>query len=264
MNTKVQNAIDIIINKFESGDISDIVRIVGTKRSANDKGVPMDNWSYFNRLTAYLQSGGSLDCRGFKQWKAVGRSVAGAKAVYILAPVTYKKETELGDIETLAYFKAIPVFPVESTSGDPLPEYDYAPTTVPPLYDVAKSLGLSVSYAAQIDSALGSYRVGAGLITLRSKDLEVWFHELAHAIHDRLGLISQSNYAHDEVVAELCCAVLMNQYGFDSTGNAWHYIKNYAKSPQSAIKLALSEVAAILTFLEGTPSPSTPFPDSDR
>ena len=260
MNTKVQEALDIIIRKFESGDISAVVKLAGTKRAAGDEGVPMDKWSFFNRLSAYLQSGGSLDCRGFKQWKNVGRSVAGARAVYILAPCFKKYETKDGEEEErLAYFKAIPVFPVESTSGADLPVFDYAPSQPPPLTDVAESLGLSVSYAAQVTNALGSYRVGTGSITLRSKELEVWFHELAHAIHDRLGLIDKANYNHGEVVAEFTAAVLMQLYGYDNTGNAWSYIRGYSSSPMASIKKALSDVEAIMEFLGGIPSPSTPF-----
>ena len=50
---------------------------------------------------------------GFHDWRKVGRSVAkGAKAVYVLAPMTRKDDT--GESE-LTGFRAVPVFDISDT-----------------------------------------------------------------------------------------------------------------------------------------------------
>jgi antirestriction protein ArdC len=70
------------------------------------------------------------DARGFRQWLQVGRHVKkGSKAFYIIGPVT-KKITEKKSLDSgekvreekqiIAGFKAIPVFRIEDTEGEPI------------------------------------------------------------------------------------------------------------------------------------------------
>lgn len=99
----------------------------------------LNRWSANNRLLAVMQlyqRGEPLDevhLMGFRQWGELDRQVnKGAKAVWILAPVTRKfTRTDSDGEETeerrVVAFKAVPVFNVGDTHGKPLPG---APLTV--------------------------------------------------------------------------------------------------------------------------------------
>ena len=93
----------------------------------------LSRWSANNRLLAavqMLQRGESLDdlhMMGFRQWEKWNRKVSkGAKAVWILAPITRKVVDEDDDGNStekhrVVGFKGVPVFNVSDTHGDPLP-----------------------------------------------------------------------------------------------------------------------------------------------
>ncbi|MCA9373356.1 hypothetical protein KC921_04650, partial [Candidatus Woesebacteria bacterium] len=68
---KAQASIDKVIAKFQAGDLSAITRVA---RIQLDQAAPVNNWSLSNKVLAFMQAD-ELDCRGFRQWKAVGREV---------------------------------------------------------------------------------------------------------------------------------------------------------------------------------------------
>src|SRR5690606_34044420 len=97
-----------------------------------------------------------LDCRGFKQWEQAGRKVKkGSKAVYIFRPHTIKKKDDEGEEKRVCIgFSAVPVFAASSTEGNEnLP--GYAPQVLPPLLEVARNMGVSVSYTPLSADRLG-------------------------------------------------------------------------------------------------------------
>lgn len=93
----------------------------------------LSRWSANNRLLAavqMLQRGESLDglhLMGFRQWEKFDRKVSkGAKAVWILAPITRRVADEqddgtLRERHRVVGFKGVPVFDVSDTQGEPLP-----------------------------------------------------------------------------------------------------------------------------------------------
>lgn len=93
----------------------------------------LSRWSANNRLLAAVQMhqrGESLDelhMMGFRQWEKWNRKVSkGAKAVWILAPITRKVVDEDNDGNStekhrVVGFKGVPVFNVSDTHGEPLP-----------------------------------------------------------------------------------------------------------------------------------------------
>lgn len=100
----------------------------------------LNRWSANNRLLAamqMLQRGEPLEdlhLMGFRQWgEKFNRQVSrGAKAVWILAPVTRKVVEEAADGTTteghrVVGFKGVPVFNVSDTHGEPLPEAPLRP-----------------------------------------------------------------------------------------------------------------------------------------
>jgi hypothetical protein len=62
------------------------------------KNIPLHSWSFLNRTVCFLS--GTMDARGFRQWQKANRKVKkGAKAIYILAPMFFKKAEEGEEIE---------------------------------------------------------------------------------------------------------------------------------------------------------------------
>ena len=230
---------------------------------------------------------GTGDARSYNQWRAVGRQVRkGAHAIWIWAPQTRKivnanavsggnDQNEDTDTDTdtntdkskskstseryiIAGFRPLSMFRVEDTDGAELPIYEYEPPTAPPLAEVAGTLGLTVQYAAYMGGvARGYYKPSECLIKLYTTDQRTWWHELAHAAHDRWlrsegrAILSEPR-AHAEAVAEAAACVLGGMYGSDLSGNSWRYIsghvgeKNVVKTLMSLAKEVVGTVRVIM------------------
>lgn len=261
LSEKAQASLNKVIAAFEQGDLSPIVEVVKIRRHPNDQ-VPAHKWSMANQIMAFIQSGGILDCRGFRQWEEAGRKVSkGATAVYILAPNTMSIEDKKTgeDKRIITGFHTIPVFAVNMTEGDPLPTFDYAPLELPPLYDVAASLGVSVDYGPIESGARGWYSPGQKHIRLGVHEPKTFFHELAHAAHDKIEGVKGGQDVQQETIAEFTAAVLSDLYGYERTGNAWNYISGYAEDPLTAIYKAMSTIEKVLALiLDQVPASSEP------
>jgi len=252
LSTKTRKALDRVVEQFKSGDLSPIAEIARIQRQGEP--IPSDRWSLSNRVLAYIQTG-DLDCRGFRQWRQVGRHVRqGEHAAYILAPCTVSiKDEESGEeTQVLRGFRPVPVFGYDQTEGKELPAVDYAPAEMPPLAELADRLGVELNYLPLPADRLGTCAVDGGRINLGTHDPVVIFRELAHAAHARLkGRLRGGQDAAQETVAEFTAAVLMHLYGLgDRAGNCWQYISGYAPDPLQAIVKALGTVEKVLALLE--------------
>ena len=251
LSEQAQAALGQVVERFKTGDLSPIVEVARIELPAD---CPTSKWTLNNRILAYMQTG-SLDCRGYAQWKEVGRYVKrGSKAAYILAPhlVTIEDE-ETGEREKrLCGFLAVPVFPYHVTGGDKMAEVDYTPRELPPLVEAARELGVKVTWQPLPESRLGDCSISGEKINVGTADPAVFFHELAHAAHARLnGKLKGGQHADQETVAEFTAAVLMELYGLgDRSGNAWRYIQGYNADPIKAVMQALSTVEQVLKLLE--------------
>jgi antirestriction protein ArdC len=251
LSAKAQESIKKVIAKFESGDLSPITQVA---RIQLDPSAPARNWSLSNRVISFIQSQ-ELDCRGFRQWESVGRSIKkGSKAAYIFRPITIKTENEESGETKQEYicigFSAVPVFPASSTNGESeIP--GYKPTTLPNLVNIAQKFGISVEYVPVLPDRLGDCTPDGKKIRVGTHNPAVFFHELAHAIHARIdGELKGSQTEEQETIAEFTAAVLSDFYGYgDTTGNAWKYISHYAKDPLTAITKALGTVEKVLAVL---------------
>lgn len=210
--TIIQSAITTLMAMFASGNFPAQVAVSVIRKQAGDH-IPSDLWSLGNRLLMAAQA--TSDARGFRQWGEVGRYVKkGSKAIHIFAPLT-KKIKEKDDVtgeETERFiivgFKPIPVFRLEDTEGEPLDKFDYTPKTYPPFFDVAEKLGVKVEYKALRSDYYGRYTSGQGKIELCSEDAVVYYHELAHAVHDTFVDLKTCDKAKKEIIAELSALIL--------------------------------------------------------
>jgi hypothetical protein len=249
LSDKAQAALNQVVEQFKSGDLSPVVRLA---RIRLPEDAPSSRWTFSNRVLAYAQTG-SVDCRGYRQWQAIGRQVQkGSHAAYILGPILVTKETERGEEKQLVGFRAIPVFAYQDTEARNGQALDYAPRELPPLLEVARRLGVKVSYAPTKPGRLGNCKTDGSRITLGSEDPAVFFHELAHAAHKRVRgqALRGGQDAHQETAAELAAAALMHLYGLgDRTGNCWRYVQQYNEDPLRAIMKASDEVGKVLALL---------------
>ncbi len=260
-----QEALHAIINKFQQGTIPEAIALA----LFPEADIPSAKWSLTNRLLMVLA--GTHDARGIKQWNAAGRRVKkGAKAFRIFAPRIIRVKTknsadvldpdedqypETSIRERLAGFLLIPVFRVEDTEGEPL---IYQTLEVPdlPLIEVAQAWGLDVKAIPGNTGFFGCFAYYSGVISLASPEEKVFFHELAHAAHSRLGRLRCSQKWQAEIVAELSAAVLCRVCGRqpdENLGESFAYLEREARKAKLTVSQAclavLGDVEAVLDLI---------------
>ncbi|MCX9085485.1 MAG: hypothetical protein OIN87_11900 [Candidatus Methanoperedens sp.] len=161
----------------------------------------------------------------------------GSKGFYILGPVfrkikeektTASSETGTNEKEILAGFRGIPVFRCEDTDGAPL-IYENFKVDIPCEFNgIIQELGLKV-VPVRFCGAYGSYNPVNKNIGLASPDIEVFLHELCHAVDDRQNGLKPGQRKDQEVIAEFGAAVIGHLMGYKiPLGNVREYIENYS------------------------------------
>lgn len=257
---RVTDALEAVLGMFEREDYPERIAITFLEKQKGHK--PSDFWSFGNYLIMLLS--GTRDARGYTQWNDVGRQVvAGAKAIWILAPVVKMVPVKGPDgmvmvdaegkeikVPRMLRTKGVPVFGVEDTTGEPLVEPDYTPPEAPPLMEIAKVFGVRVDYGPCVSDYLGVYMPGANRMELCTHDVRTWFHELAHAVHGTIRPLKGGQDPAQEIVAETVAAVLSYCYGYGGyVGHSARYIRAYAKgekNPAGAVLKVLHNVEAVL------------------
>jgi len=260
-DAKVNDALSRIVDMFTNGDLP--AAVARTVIRAQETDAPSAQWSIGNRILMLLA--GTEDARGYRQWQEVGRYVRkGAKAFYILAPrtvtitVTDPETGEERKEQRVVGFLGIPVFRYEDTDGEPIERPDYKPAEFPPLIGVAERFGVSVNWGPFGGRAHGWYRPGTDEIRLLSHDVDVFFHELAHAAHHRIRPLQGGQDQTQEIVAETVAAVLCQLYGYQGyIRGAAEYVAGYAKgNPGRAVLKVLAEVEQVLNLILETDASS--------
>lgn len=253
MDNKVKQVLNVIVEKFKSGEIPEAVAMA----SFPVPDIPSSKWSFTNRTLMFLA--GTGDARGFRQWKQVNRWVKkGAKAIYIMVPC-FKKEIDDEideEKEVLRFFKSTAVFMYEDTEGK---DMDHNNIELPrlPLLDKAKEWGISVKAIPGDYRFRGYYSPQRQEIALATPEEKTFFHELAHAGHEKVkGGLSSGQDPLQEIVAELSAQALCRLVGKqtnDTTGNSFRYIERYAEkvkmTPHSACLKALAESEKVLNLI---------------
>ena len=254
---QIQAALDNLLRMFECQQFPAAIGLQLIRRRSGE-GKPSDSWSLLNNLM--MLAAGTQDARGYRQWQQVGRQVRkGSKAIFILAPLqkvtNRQSEADPDDLAEdrlvlrIIGFRLVPVFKVEDTEGTPLPEpTGYAPTVLPPLYEVAGKLGLTVKYQPFDGRSLGSYRPATKSIALSETSPLTYLHELCHAVDHAMEPIRPGRLAEAELVAELGGATLAALYGFTGTEHStYQYLKCYAREhePQAVLRCLANVTARV-------------------
>ena len=253
MNRNVKQVLNSLLEQFKTGDVP---QAVAYSLFPATRDIPSEKWSFLNRTFMFMS--GTGDARGFRQWQEVERNVKkGGKAIHILVPCHYKKKDEDGEEAIiLGGFRTAPVFRVEDTEGEPL---DYELLELPdlPLIEKAKEWGIGVKAIGGHFKYHGYYSASRKEIALATDAEDVFFHELAHAAHEKVkGAFKSGQDPLQEIAAELSAQALcrmVGKQGNKTMGNSYQYIEHYAKkislSPYNACLKVLSETETLLTLI---------------
>lgn len=272
MNRKVREVLNQILDRFKAGDIPETIALAAYPSRIK---VPSNAWSLTNRVLMVLS--GTHDARGFLQWKGVNRSVRkGTKAIYILVPwFSRSADPETGQEKVrVRGFIGRPVFRLEDTEGDPL---DYQTLELPdlPLLERAGQWGIEVKAVPGDYRYQGYYSPARKEIALATQAESVFFHELAHAAHEKVkGGLESGQDPFQEIVAELAATALSRLVGKDpgdTLGNSYRYIEDYAGkaklTPVAACLRVMGETEKVINLIlkggEPCPGEATTAPESN-
>lgn len=212
------------------------------------------HYSFQNVMLIYSQDRDATRVAGFHTWKQLGRSVRkGEKAIWIMAPMGRKADdqghcvdTALPDQQaarTRTGFKAVPVFDVRQTEGEPLAEIvERLPGEAPGVYgrlvEVARSIGYTVEGDQLPDGVNGDCSFGAKRIRVEVRNgeaqrVKTLVHEVAHAIlHPDC-----ADRALAELEAESVAFVVCAALGIDSAGYSFGYVAGWAGGGDGAVTM---------------------------
>jgi hypothetical protein len=219
----IKEAVNKLLTIFQEKNLEKVAHAV-----FRGKDIPADKWSFLNRVLMYLND--TEDARGFRQWQEVGRYVKkGSKAFYIIGPVIKKIKEENEEKQILAGFKAIPVFRIENTEGEPIIREEFKVNIPCEFNSIIQELGLKIQPVRFCGSSYGSYNLLNKNINLASPDIEVFLHELSHAVDDRLNGLKPGQNKDQEVTAEFSAAVIAHLMGYKiPLGNVREYVEHYS------------------------------------
>ncbi len=264
----------------------------------------LPSYSVNNQLLILMQNPDATMTAGFRKWESLGRTVLkGEKALRIFAPIIYNrkepatptagatapppKEARVVDgVERAGTrvlgFKAVPVFDISQTEGDPIPE---PPNAV--LLDGEAPQGLWVALTDQITTAgftvervASAATIGGanGRTTWRARTVEVradvseaqavktLAHELAHVLRHNPADGGDALFqcaGQKEVVAESVAYLVAAHSGLNTSEYTFPYVAGWSASAKSDVMTATAEeirltARSIIDQFDPAPAPALP------
>ena len=250
-NQHVKEAIKRVVETLRTGDIEKIAYAVFKCQ----KGRPSDSWSFLNRLIMFCHD--TEDARGFAQWNKVGRRLKkGTKAFYISVPglvktknKTTNEEGEEEDERRRIYMQK-PVYRFEDTTGTPREEDGFTPEIPANLVQVAEGLGLEIKTKRFTDGTYGFFSASQKEIALMSPELDVFLHELAHGVDNKInGELKGGQQPDQEIVAELSAEVVGYLLGRKLNGRSRDYITGYSGGSWKPVFALLDRVNKVVLYI---------------
>ena len=214
----------------------------------------LHRYSFANCALIAMQRPEATRVAGFRQWEQLGRHVRkGERAIRIMAPIAVKeREAETGEEtgETLVFFRAVSVFDIGQTDGEPLPEPWREPIAgdshvsyIARLEAFAKSIGYTID-SEPLETVGGYCDAKAKRIVIAERHdsanaiVRVLVHELAHALG-----VGYAEYGREaaEVIVETATVIVCGSIGLDTSGESIPYIAGWGED---------DDLAAIRTFAE--------------
>lgn len=222
-------------------------------------------YSWGNVLLILSQKPDAKKIAGFNAWKGFNRFVKkGEKGIVIIAPMLIKPKEERQDEEkSILRFKAVYVFDVSQTDGEPLPEFARVGGNPNGHTERLKTLiaakGIQLEYAESLGGAHG--RSHGGRIEVLSalppaEEFSVLAHELAHEILHKGDRRKETSKTVRETEAEAVAFVVCQAIGLETNTAASDYIRLYDGDKDTLaesldnIQQTASEIIAAIVHVE--------------
>lgn len=228
------------------------------------------SYSFGNVMLIVMQKPDATHVAGFNTWRTFSRFVKkGEKGIVIIAPMLIKPKEKAAsasdDGRKILRFKAVYVFDVSQTDGEPLPEFARVGGNPNGHTDRLKALvvqqGITLEYADTLFGAKGCSH--GGRIELLSglspaEEFSVLTHELAHEMLHRGDRRSETSKTLRETEAEAVAFVVSQAIGLEVGSHSADYIQLYAGKKETLAesldhvqKTAAEIIAAVLDEQSG-------------
>ena len=223
------NALDSLTKQLESGNSEQLNAYINAMSRFH-------KYSFGNMMLILAQRPDATHTAGFHTWRSLGRTVKrGEKGIFIIAPMILKSKDSTDDDKAFARFKAVHIFDISQTEGDPLPE----PSSVggdpgQALNALEASItksGITLETSDDLGGAEGISKGGS--IILRSGQhpaerfstlVHEWTHEILHQVKKKE---DRPNKTIRETEAEAVAFVVGHAIGLEVGTASADYIKLY-------------------------------------
>lgn len=224
-------------------------------------------YSFSNVQLIMAQQPDATKVAGYRTWEKLGRQVRKyEKGIWILAPRFFKPKTDEAVTATEAddnkadeariYFKAVSVFAIEQTDGEPLPspvrklEGDDDGGLFDKFRVFSESRGCPVTVEAIARSANGFFSPVENRIVIReglapAHACKTMVHEAAHSILHRDIEVYREHRGDCELEAESVAFVVLSHFGIDSGDYSFGYVASWSDGTDEAIKSLKSSAQKI-------------------
>jgi antirestriction protein ArdC len=226
-NQLVDDALNDLAEALEQGKSEALSAYLSTMARFHE-------YSFRNVMLINSQRPDAVQVAGFHAWRKLGRFVRkGERGIVIVAPMVLRgeKNADQGDEDTRLLFRAVHVFDVSQTDGEPLPE----PGTVSgdPAIHTARlksfiaDRGIRLDYAETLGGADG--RSHGGRIEMLkgltpAEEFSTLAHELAHELLHRGKQRKDRTHIARETEAEAVAFVVCQAIGLETSTAAQDYI----------------------------------------
>jgi len=223
------------------------------------------DYSLNNCMLIAMQCPEATHVAGFKAWKQLGRQVRkGEHGIKIMAPMVVQRRdddrSEETD-ETITLFRAVSVFDISQTDGEPLSEPPCEPITgsshapyIGKLESFARSIGYRVEYRP-LEHSGGFCSESEKLICISTNmasanaHVRTLVHELAHAVG--VPTYKEHGRSDAEVIVETAAVIVCGSIGLDTSGESIPYIAGWGETNDvEAIRRYAETVDTIARTLE--------------
>jgi antirestriction protein ArdC len=207
-------------------------------------------YSVNNSLLIFCQRPDATLIKGYHGWRTLGRQVRrGERSITILAPLIKREIVdERADPEPhVVGFRAVSVFDVAQTDGDPLrgmPELLQTAEHGRLLEAIHQAIPFPVSLMQSLNGANGVFNTQARAIAvveslapdMRTKTL---LHEWAHGLRDPADQRSRNE---EEVIAEATAYVVASHYGLDTRRYSVGYVASWSEGDGKSVLNVTEEI----------------------
>jgi len=239
----VSTAVDELITQLESGKSEHLLSYLSTMSRFH-------SYSFGNIMLIMGQCPQATRVAGFHTWKSMGRSVMkDQKGIVIIAPMVLKpteqqtfskgfegegRRVSVDGKDLIVRFRAVNVFDISQTDGDPFPEPDRISgepgTALAQLESAIESSGITLETVESLNGADG-VSIGGTIKVIDSLSTPVRFSVLAHEwAHELLHKVSKDDRPPKtvrETEAESVAFVVSHAFGLETGSASSDYIQLY-------------------------------------